>query len=216
MTLQEMQAYVDDTLDDYGLPKLEFDSLRRRANRVAKTLARDYGFPVRYEKDKDATIPFPPPVDSDETGLISAEWQGEKYECNIPIMTVEEANRKYPHWEENTYEGSTVQFPVRLIIYDPKNITAPIYPVGFEAGDKIRFTIRVRFDDMLNAGDSPWGNKYKDWHEIIPLQVAVDRLIAQGDEIMLAKSQRPNRKLEDMKERFFNYIRQGVLVMSAQ
>lgn len=143
MTVRELVNRVETNLRLMGIKPVPGDGdILEFLNEENQRVARELRLPRRYVTDIDATEPFTMPTEAQPGSLVFAERTGEP-NIRIRILTVAEANDLYPGWERNEHEGHT-RFPHRLVIYDPGNISAPVYPIGFRAGETLRVTYQVR------------------------------------------------------------------------
>jgi hypothetical protein len=172
MTVRELVDRVETNLRMLGLTPPGDADILTYLNDEHQRIARELRIPRRYITDVDATAPFAMPTETLPGSLSFAE----KTETNRPIeiLTVAEANDLYPDWERNEFEGFT-RFWKRLIIYDPANITAPVYPVGFMAGETLRLEYAVKpfplaFDDPADTGTvalEPFEALMPEYHRIL-------------------------------------------------
>ena len=141
------------------------------ANRMNVRVARDLRIPRRYIKDVSTGAAFAPPSEAIPESMSFVEVTNTN--ARITVLTVDEANAEYPDWETNLLEGSS-RYPTRLIIYDPGNITAPIYPIGFESGELLRIEYCVVPRPMVFSNPTsaettvPFEGLIPDYHRIIP------------------------------------------------
>ena len=144
-------------------------------NDAQERIATELGVPYKYIKNVDATVPFALPANALETGLLYAEWT--KYNVSVPLLTVSQANFHEMSWEENTTEGNSTQYPSRFIIYDPLNITAPVYPVGFESGDLLRLVYRVKPTPLTTIEDDILGGELSEYMPVLVEQYLMFQLL---------------------------------------
>ena len=173
---------------------------------------RKLNIPRRYVKDVDATTTFLLPTEARPGSALFAERTTDNRK--IRTLTVEEANRLFPDWEENTIEGLE-RYPIPLIIYDPQNITAPVYPIGFSTGDILRMEYVIKPRDMVfsiptgvtTVTDEPWEGELPEFHRIIPQMVVFEIALALGDELVSQKARAFYNDAQQEMEEAVAYVR---------
>lgn len=155
--LRDLIDDILDSLEEMGLPasRENLGRLIFKINKAQERISRDLEVPRRYIKGVDATVDFELPAEARDTGLWWVERE-EKNDKPIPIFTVTEANHLGIRWDltdDNTagFQGHT-KHGKYIVIYDPANISAPVKPLGFSAGDTIRLEYVIK-PSKLNALD---------------------------------------------------------------
>jgi hypothetical protein len=156
-------------------------------------ICRDLRVPRRYIKDVDPTQPFAMPTEALPGSLSFSEKA--VHEQRVHVLTVDEANAYFPDWERNEHEGYT-RYPHRLVIYDPGNITAPVYPIGFQPGDLLRLTYVVKprplvFDDPdadASVALVAMEGVIPEYHRLLYQMTTFQLAMMLGDEIQAGKA----------------------------
>ena len=187
-------------------------------NDINDRVARDLHIPRRYIKNVNPTQPFSPPSEARPGGITFAERTDT--DRRIMILTVTEANDYYPDWERNQTEGFS-KYATPLIIYDPVNISAPIYPIGFSSGDTLRMVYVMNVKPMVfenpdaTQTTEPFNGEMPEYHRIVP-QLAVFEiaaLLARSDNTMPAqKAQMYYNDAKGELEDAFDYARHDYFV----
>lgn len=212
MTVRELVDRVETNLRMLGLTPPGDADILTYLNDEHQRIARELRIPRRYITEVDATQPFAMPTEALPGSLMFAE----KTETNRPIeiLTVSEANDLYPDWERNEFEGFR-QFWKRLIIYDPGNITAPVYPVGFRVGEELRLEYVVKpfplaFDDPSGAGDvalQPFEELIPEYHRILYQMVTFELAMMMGNQEQAQKARAFYADAKNDLEDAFSYTR---------
>lgn len=199
-----------------GLPDVPGDAdILMFLDRTQKEYARDLGLPTRYVKDVDPMAPFNLPAEAVHGSLKFAEREDCPY--RVRILTVSEANDFYPGWEKNEHEGGD-RFGARLVVYDPSNISAPVYPVGFRAGEELHLTYQVSVPTLVledpGPGESlePWACLYPEYHILIARLVTFEMTMAMATNEehtnLMRKASAYYSKAQEELDRLFAYSRQ--------
>lgn len=151
----EIILEIEENLEMYGIETPGRGSIGRRVNRAQDRISQELQFPRRYIKDVNATATFELPGEARQGGLLWAEMEARSTGSanpRIPLLTVAMANSMCVRWDEydadlSSYPGHP-KFGEFLIIYDPANMSAPVYPLGFRAGDELRLEYVVKPRDM--------------------------------------------------------------------
>lgn len=193
MTVRELVDRVETNLRMLGLTPPGDADILTYLNDEHQRIARELRIPRRYITDVDATAPFAMPTEALPGSLSFAEKTDRSQP--IEILTVAEANDLYPDWERNEFEGFT-RFWKRLIIYDPANITAPVYPVGFMAGETLRLEYAVKpfplaFDDPADTGTvalQPFEALMPEYHRILYQMTTFQMAMMMGNQEQAQKA----------------------------
>lgn len=186
MTAAEAFRRINAELSYYGAGPEELPKVLEWLNSENEAVNRDLNMPYRYHTGQETDEAFTPYDDMLTTGLEKA-WleqdtsvsyytdseDADTYE--IPIVTVQQANEKYPGWDYAAPTGAT-QFGVRLIVYDPRNEDTPFYPVGFSSGETIRLKYVIKVDPISSKDDELLNGYLGEFHDIIWLRVVWKRL----------------------------------------
>lgn len=213
-TARAILQRIEDALDDMGYTT-ERARLLRRMNTAQDTLSRDLRLPLRYVKNVSTTQPFTMPVEARPGGIIYAEQVNATRQVNreVELLTVADANQAYPGWEVNPNEGSTYYGKgAPFIIYDPVNVSAPIYPVQFEAGDTLRILYSLKPTDMtLELTSAAFNGELDEYaSDLIYYHVMFETLLMKTD-------QRSNvfyAALESVKDKAYAYSRPMLQIMA--
>jgi hypothetical protein len=150
-TTKEIIQRIEDTLDLQG-KTVSRQSLLRFLNNNHLRVSIELRVPIRYVKNVVTNQPTSLPVEAAPGGLRYAERTSDNK--SLEILTVADANRLYPEWELNSNEGA--DYPGKgnpFVIYDPSNISAPLYPVGFDAGDTMRMAYIMQPEELIFEDD---------------------------------------------------------------
>jgi len=166
-------------------PAVIANSLQDAHHRVAVELQ----YPKRYIKNVDATQRFTLPTETVEGGLLYAELENTVGEpqVTIPIMSLAEANDVGIQWDVTDanlgdYRGHPV-YGRYLIIYSPGVINAPVYPLGFEAGDTLRLLYTKVPAEMTELDDEPFDGLMEDYAgDMLVQYVTFEVMLARGME----------------------------------
>lgn len=118
----------DQVGDGTGYEFFTTDDLNRALNDAQLVVSRDLWIPRRLVSIT-ATGPFRLPDEAAGTRVLSILVRGEPEPRRLELLTVEEANIRIPGWLDLP---ETTDPPVAAI-YDPGNITAPIWPIPKQA-----------------------------------------------------------------------------------
>lgn len=146
MNLAEL---IDEVVENTATEK-NYSVIRDRLNRCMDRISTQLGVPERYVTDVSVTEPFMLPDEAWRKGLKYAEDVERQRE--IPIYTVREANMLYPRWED----AEELAWGIKFIVFDRANTSAPVYPVGFDPGDKLRIIYHIQPAPMLQDEDEPF------------------------------------------------------------
>lgn len=170
--------------------ELENGMILRRVEAAQQRISQALQFPKRYIKGVDATAAFSMPNEARPGGLLYAEKETSNEERNarIPLMTVQEANDIGLMWDTTDADLSaykrSAHYGKYLIIYDPINISAPVYPLGFDTGDTLRL-LYVLKPTVLTAVDDtqPFNGELPEYGDDMLVQyVTFEILFAAGAE----------------------------------
>lgn len=167
------------------------EEIVRIANKYNSRISGDLRVPTRYVKGIVATAPFAMPTEARPGSVTFSEevGDGSSGEDRINVLTVSEANQLYPDWEINEHEGYST-YPYKLIVYDPHNISAPVYPIGFSSGATLRMVYTIQVNPMVvensanEAGKSlePFNGIMPEYHHVIAQMTKFELLLRIGDE----------------------------------
>jgi len=186
-TAKQMIERINDNILLAGLPAVPPAMVMRKIESAHQRIALELGFPRRYIKGVDATAEFTLPSEAQPGSLIYIEIEnalGERQK-SIPTLTVQEANNEGVQWDVtdtnlSEYRGSAV-YGRYLVVYDPGNITAPVYPLGFDAGDTLRIMYAKRPAAMAAISDTPFGGKLGAYADDMLVQyVSFEFMLARG------------------------------------
>lgn len=194
MTVKELVNRVETNLRLMGINPLPGDAdILEFLNEENQRMARELRVPERYVTEIDATAPFSMPTEAQPGSLMFAE----KTETNhrVEVLTVSEANDLYPDWERNEHEGFT-RYWKRLIIYDPGNISAPVYPIGFDAGEQLRVTYLIKpkplvFDNPdldTTVETEPFDGNMPEYHSLLYRMTTYQIGMLMGNQEQVQKS----------------------------
>lgn len=178
MNTYELVDWVETDLRRMGLTPPGPADILLELDRANKKLCADMGIPRRYIKDVATGAPFAPPSEAVPGSISFVERTSTNK--RITILTVAEANDQYPDWESNALEGGNT-YPWRLVIYDPGNLTAPVYPIGFLAGETLRMEYVVIPKTLVFSNPSaaeatePYDGLFSQFHRIVA-QLAVFKI----------------------------------------
>jgi hypothetical protein len=212
MTVRELVDRIETNLRMLGLAPPGDADILMYLNDEHRRIARELRIPRRYITDVDATQPFAMP-DEALPGSLSFAEKTERSQ-RIEILTVAEANDLYPDWERNEFEGFT-RFWKRLIIYDPANITAPVYPVGFEVGDTLRLEYAIKppplvFDNPEGSEDvalEPFQALMPEYHRILHQMVTFQIAMMMGNQEQVGKARAFYQDAQNDLNDAFSYAR---------
>lgn len=177
----------------------------RILNAEQRKLINELHIPIRYAKNLRTDRPISPPIDANPGGIRYAESALNNKQ--VELLTVSDANLLYPGWEQNYNEGTDpyVGYGAPFVIYDPINISAPIYPVGFETGDTLRIIYVLKPVDLEFDDESfPFRGELPEYGEdLLYNAVMADLCYNLGD----ARYKGFRAQLFETKELAFNYSR---------
>jgi len=187
MTLAEIARRLDRYLG--GESTREFYTAQTRLdaiNDAQRQVADDLLIPKRFVNVVGAP-PLSLPTEASGAGLISIKVVENTGARPLPLYTVTEANQRFPQWSEE----ETGTQPARYVIYDPANLTAPIYVVPPHTDTRTyRIEYRPRVNDFtlsdLDTGTAVPFNGDVDFegaHELIPLYAAALLWDMQKDDL---------------------------------
>ena len=170
MNLVEARDWVEEAISP-----LEFagQEINRRLNLENDHISRELRVPTRLVRNIDATQPFGLPVGA-RPGSVVRVWHDERG-YRVPVLSVEEAHRKYPRWLDSNYAFA------KFVVFEPYNLTAPLNPRGFFSDDRLRIMVVVKPADLVEDGDVIFQGELPEFHELVPKKVASDILIGHSD-----------------------------------
>lgn len=185
-----IERIVDNVSLTPNLEKPENGMILRRVESAHQRVAQELQIPKRYIKDVDATAAFSMPEEARPGGLLYAELENDNDERNvtIPLMTVQEANDIGIMWDTTDSDLSAYKrhahYGKYLIIYDPVNISAPVYPLGFETGDTLRMLYVLKPTRLTTIDDTePFDGEMPEYGDDILVQyVTFEILFGAGAE----------------------------------
>lgn len=212
MTVKELVNRVETNLRLMGISPPGDADILEFLNEENQRVSRELRIPTRYVKNIDATGPFSMPSEALPGSLVFAEDSG--FNNRMEVMTVAEANERYPDWERNEYEGDS-GFGGRLIIYDPGNISAPVYPVGFSSGDLLRVTYMVKprpmaFDDpdaSATVSLEGFEGRIPEYHSLLYRMTTYQMALLMGDATQVQKARMLYSEALGELQDAFSYLR---------
>lgn len=220
MTALELADRVETDLRLMGFTPPGPGDILRYLNEANEETSVELHIPTRYVKDVAANAPFLAPLEARPGQIKFAEDL--KYDRRLEVLTVSEANRFYPDWEVNAIEGHD-QYGKKLIIYDPANVTAPIYPVGFKAGETLRMQYVLRPFPMVYSDPAedeslyPWNGVMPEYHRIVAneavFKLAMLMSAAAGSEFQRGVAQAYLAKCQRDKDDAFAYARSDYVTL---
>jgi len=205
-TVRNIVERIADNLTLFpGAASTENGMILRRVENAHQRVAQELHMPKRYIKGVDATAAFSMPNEARPGGLLYAEKETSNVERSaiIPLMTVQEANDIGIMWDTTDADLSaykrSAHYGKYLIIYDPINVSAPVYPLGFDTGDTLRL-LYVLKPTVLTAVDDtqPFNGEMPEFGDDILVQyVTFEILFAQGAEQSQAYYNDYRRLMED-------------------
>lgn len=223
MNALELTDRVETDLRMMGFTPPGPADILRYLNEANDETSVDLHIPTRYVKEVVATAPFLAPLEARPGQIRFAE--DSKHNSRIKVLTVSEANNLYPDWEMNVTEGEA-RYGHKLIIYDPSNVTAPIYPVGFTTGEKLRmqYTMKPKpmvFSDPLESESlEPWNGVMPEYHRIVAneavFKLAMLMSAAEGNEFKRGVAQAYLAKNQGDKVDAFAYSRADYVVLGSK
>ena len=192
MTLGDAVQWVESELMlDPALEKLETGEIRRRLQHEHDILARELRIPTKLVVIEDPSENFSLPITARDTGLLAAHEQDSG--LPVPIYDLSEVAAKYPRWREDT-------FNIKLLVWDPTNVSSPVVPKGFDSDDALLLTIVMKPTPVSVDADEFWNGILPEFHDLIPRKVAGELLIrghdvsARAGGMMLSQVQADMRK----------------------
>lgn len=167
MSLATLIEAVNQNLRRVGAASEPPAELLRRANDCQDRIAQELGIPLRYLKEVDATAPFALPDEARPGGLRYAErYQQGDDRGGVPqrLLTVAQANDLGIAWESPDFVGHPA-VGRSFLLYDPANASAPVTPVGYEAGDLLRLAYVVKPAELAAFADLPFGGELAEYGE---------------------------------------------------
>jgi len=171
MTKLELEQFVRELIGKEQVEANAFytsDELLRALNRAQQDVSIDIRVPKRFWVG-ETTSPFSLPAEARGGGLISVT---DSETGNVlPIHSVEEANTRYPGWQEWDADSG----PPLFVVYDPGNISATITPVPRHTAERkyyLHYVIKPA--DIINDTDVPLDNDpdLEDLHPLIAYKAA--------------------------------------------
>lgn len=171
-----------------GAAAPEHGVIVRRVENAHQRIAQELQFPKRYIRGVDATAAFNLPSEARASGLLYAELENDNDEPSavIPLMTVQEANDLGIEWDTTDSDPSAylrqAHYGKYLLIYDPINVSAPVYPLGFETGDTLRL-LYIKKPASLTAMDAtePFDGELPEYGDDLLVQyVTFEIMLALG------------------------------------
>jgi hypothetical protein len=172
MNLGEARDWVEQQVKPLEFSSGEIDRLLNLEN---DQLARELRFPTRLIRSIDATEAFLPAAGT-RPGSVIKVWD-DVYGAEIPVYSVQEAHRKFPRWLDADPDLGGAKF----VVWEPYNVTAPLTPKGFSAGDLLRVLTIVQPQTMSEDDDLIWDGELPEFHDLVPRKVAADLLIGRSD-----------------------------------
>ena len=171
--IQAVQWVESELVLDSALEKIETGEVRRRLLLEHDIIARELRIPTKLVVIEDPSENFSLPISARDTGLLAAHEQDSG--LSIPIYDLSEVAAKYPRWREDTFE-------IKLLVWDPTNITSPVIPKGFDSDESILLTVVLKPTTPTEDTDEFWNGIHSEFHDLIPRKVAGDLLI-RGSEV---------------------------------
>lgn len=172
MLLKEAISDIEYFLNNIGERVPDTGTLIEQINRSADFIAMELQFPTRYIKDLSATAAFSLPDEARSNGLYYVE--NSQTRNSVPMLSIEEANKTYPEWED--YLTDLTSAPFCFLLVDQKNESAGLTPFGFNSGDILNalyVKAIAKLDNTEDGLSSPlWGGELPEYHDLI-----VDRLM---------------------------------------
>lgn len=153
-TLGEVVDGIEADLTLAGVPLPDRRELIRRLNAAQRELGRELRIPQLYVTDVPVDRPFLLPQGVRPDVLLQADTLRDNRLVNC--LSVEQANQMGVKWERPAYYGDVWLSRAvgdRMLIFDPANPTASVYPVGFRDGDELRLLL-VKWPTALDADAS--------------------------------------------------------------
>ena len=178
MTLAEVVRRLDRYLG--GEDSTEFYTVQRRLdaiNDAQQEVSYQLRIPRRYA-DVETPSPFTLPVEARGGGLISIKPVIDSRAGDpLPLLTVAEAEREYPNWSEEQADNTS---KARFAIYDPSNITAPVYIVPPHTDTRLYRVEYFKAPHQFTLDDYENGNlvlfdgdtDFAPAHQIVPIYAA--------------------------------------------
>lgn len=218
MTLAEITRRLDrylggESARDFYTAQVRLDAI----NDAQRQVAWDLNIPRRYANVTGAS-PLTLDTESRGGGLISIKAVNDDGSVYVlPLRTVAEAEQRDKYWSE---EETTSSEPARYAIYDPANLSAPIYIVPPHSDTRLyRVEYFVEPSDFTLAqldegtavpfdGDSD----FTPAHSLIPLLAAALLWDMQKDDDGLKWYSRYMREYEAKKNDYYSDINSSWLI----
>lgn len=188
-TVANMIGRIRDNANLAAIPVPASGDLRRRLELCHQRIAQELQMPKRYIKGVDATAAFNLPSEARPSGLLYAEMENENTERSreIPLMTVQEANDLGIPWDTTDADLSEFRghprYGRKLIIYDPINVSAPVYPLGFDTGDTLRLLYVMTPSPLAAKSDVPFEGELPEYAgDLLVQYVTFELMMAAGKE----------------------------------
>lgn len=163
MQLKEALNHIAYALGELGYAAPPTGILIGELNSNANHIAMELNFPTRYVKDVDATAAFTFPDEARTNGIYYAEDSSSRFK--LDLLSIEEANKKYPDWED--YLTSLGTFGAKFLLIDQKNESASVIPFGFSAGETINLLYVKTVTDVSAMTDVFWDGELLEYHDLI-------------------------------------------------
>lgn len=190
--IEAVQWVESELMMDPALRELETADIKRRIQHEHDIIARELRIPTKLIRIDNVTAAFPLPITARDTGLLEAVEEDSG--LPVPLFDLTEVADKYPRWREDS-------FAVKMLVWDPTNITSPVIPKGFDADDALLLTIVVKPTPLVNDLDDLWDGILSEFHDLVPRKTAGDLLLrsptdsgARAGGMMLAQVQGDMRK----------------------
>lgn len=188
-TAREIIERITDTLELYPqVTAPEHGLIVRRVENAHQRIAQELQIPKRYIKSVAATAAFNMPAEARPSGLLYAEKETDNDEANVvvPMLTVNEANDRGVMWDTTDSDLSAYKrhphLGKYLIIYDPLNVSAPVYPLGFDTGDTLRLLYILKPTPITAMDDTePFNGELPEYAgDLLVQYVLFEILMANG------------------------------------
>lgn len=204
MSAGDIVQRVIDNVELAGKEAPKSGAILRRVAAAHRRMAVELGIPTRYIQGVDATTAFNLPTEAWPGGLIHVEYEDTNRRVNT--LTVADANDVGVEWDDGSlsdYAGHP-QFGRHLVIYDPANITAPVWPLGFESGDTLRLLYTKKPTALTGMDVEPFDNQIPEYgDELLVQNVTFQILMGMGVEHAAAYY----NDYKALKEDAFSYTR---------
>lgn len=172
MNLGEARDWVEQSVKPLEFSSGEIDRLLNLEN---DHLSRELRIPTRLIRNIDATQAFLPAANT-RPGSVIEIWDDEDG-SKIPVYSVQEAHKRFPRWLDADPDLGGAKF----VVWEPYNLTAPLTPKGFFAGDILRVLTIVQPETLSEDADLIWDGEFPEFHDLVPRKVAADLLIGRSD-----------------------------------